>query len=160
VSIAVEIDGDNRPFATPASGEFRDTDEIRPYTAFVTFDRELFARAADELRAQGSVIAERSVGAQIAALAPRSVETLVRDARYNVEHLAEAIALGDPEAFAAYAGWLQGLLVAAAHVPASVVSDHLGHLANAVRERTGAGSAALAGEYIAYALGRLGREVP
>jgi hypothetical protein len=132
----------------------------------VTFVPELHARAAAELRAQASIIGARSVDAQLAAspglaerFGPRGVEASLRDASSNVEHLAEAIALGDPEAFAAYVTWLRGVLVAA-HVPAPVLATHLGHLQNAVRVHAASDSAGLAAEYIGLALGRIVKDTP
>ncbi|HUE96454.1 MAG TPA: hypothetical protein VMN39_07325 [Longimicrobiaceae bacterium] len=40
----------------------------------------------------------------------RGREKCLQDIRYNVEHLAPAVALGDPGIFARYAEWLQDLL--------------------------------------------------
>jgi hypothetical protein len=126
----------------------------------VTFAPELHARAACELRAHGSAVAERAVEAQWAVPDPRTKETSLRDARANVDHLAEAIALGDPEAFVVYVTWLQGMMSAVARVPPSLLADHLGELAIAVRDRIGPDLAELAGQYIACALRRLGEELP
>ena len=36
----------------------------------------------------------------------------LQDMRYSLEHLAPAVALGDPSIFARYVAWLEGLLAA------------------------------------------------
>jgi hypothetical protein len=124
----------------------------------------LHARVAAELRVHSSAIAGRSLDAQFAAnpglaerFGPKGVAASLRDAGHNIDHLAEAVALGDPDAFASYVVWLQGVL-AAACVPAPVLVDHLRYLADAVREKLVADLAALAVQYIDHAVGRLGKQ--
>ena len=48
----------------------------------------------------------------------------VQDMRYNVEHLAPAVALGDPAMFAGYARWLLSLLTARG-IPAGEIERSL-----------------------------------
>ena len=50
--------------------------------------------------------------------------TCVQDMRYNVEHLAPAVALGDPALFAGYARWLVSLLTARG-IPAGEIERSL-----------------------------------
>jgi hypothetical protein len=58
----------------------------------------------------------------------------LQDMRYNVEHLAPAVGLGEPELFASYVVWLRDML-AARDVPADEIRRSLELTGDAVRHR-------------------------
>jgi hypothetical protein len=70
-------------------------------------------------------------------------EKCLQDMRYNLEHLAPAVALGEPAMFAGYARWLGGLL-AARGIPTGDVVRSLALTRAALTERFPADEAAAA----------------
>ena len=66
----------------------------------------------------------------------------LQDMRYNLEHLAPAVALEDPALFASYVRWLAGLL-AARDIPADDVARSLALTEEAIAARFDPDQAAL-----------------
>lgn len=67
----------------------------------------------------------------------------VQDMRYNVEHLAPAVALEDPSMFAGYARWLASLLTARG-IPAGEIERSIALTRTEIRSRFPADEAAAA----------------
>jgi len=70
-------------------------------------------------------------------------EKCLQDMRYNLEHLAPAVALAEPAMFAGYARWLAGLL-SARGIPTADVTRSLVLTGAAIAERFPADEAAAA----------------
>ena len=66
----------------------------------------------------------------------------LQDMRYNLEHLAPAVALGEPALFERYVGWLRDML-GARGIPARDVADSLRLTRTVALERMPAAQAAL-----------------
>jgi hypothetical protein len=71
----------------------------------------------------------------------RGREKCLQDMRYNLEHLAPAVALADPTMFAGYVRWLAGLL-AARQIPTTDVARSLALTDATIGERFPADEAA------------------
>ncbi len=127
--------------------------------AFVVFDRERHRLAGDEIAGRKAELASSMVELQFSrvpdlreSLGAAGVEKSFRDADYNMQSLAEAIATGDPAAFGAYLAWLDGVLAAAGLKPA-VLDVHLECMADTLSTYLPPDTGELAIEYV-----RAGRE--
>lgn len=78
----------------------------------------------------------------------------LQDMRYNLEHLAPAVALGEPALFARYVGWLRDML-AARGIPADEVRRSLELTQEIVRVRLTAPEAERVVEVVTAALDAL-----
>lgn len=85
----------------------------------------------------------------------RGREKCLQDMRYNLEHLAPAVDLGQPEMFAGYARWLDGLL-RARNVGTDEVVRCLELTERGIRERFPAGEADAVAPCIRAGLAALG----
>jgi hypothetical protein len=83
----------------------------------------------------------------------------VQDMRYNVEHLAPAVALGDPAMFAGYARWLLSLLTARG-IPAGEIERSLALTRAEIGGRFSAEEAAAAAPALEAALAVFGSVPP
>jgi phycobilisome protein len=83
----------------------------------------------------------------------------LQDMRYNLEHLAPAVALDAPDMFAGYARWLLGLLTSRG-IPAADVARSLALTRALVEERFPADEASAATPSIDAALAVLGAPGP
>jgi hypothetical protein len=72
----------------------------------------------------------------------------LQDLRYNLEHLAPAVALGEPALFEGYVRWLAGLL-AARRIPAEEIAHSLALTGEAIARRFPADEAGAAGAMLA-----------
>jgi hypothetical protein len=114
-------------------------------------DRE---RAADEIRRRAASLALAAVERQYREdlelaerWGDRGFRTSVRDAQHVLATLAEAVALGDPDAFCRELLWLRRVLTAHA-VPSRILERHLAVLAELLADELSAGAAAAAGEVL------------
>lgn len=78
----------------------------------------------------------------------------LQDMRFNFEHLAPAVALGEPALFARYVVWLRDML-GARNVPADDIGRSLELMAEAVRRSFGADEAAAVQEALEAGLAAL-----
>lgn len=83
----------------------------------------------------------------------------LQDMRYNLEHLAPALALGEPVLFARYVAWLRDML-AARGIPTEEVRRSLELTQDVARARMAPGSAEVVAETVAAGLGALGEKEP
>ena len=143
--------------------------------------REVGASAADALLARKAELAAAITDALYAAMpelqekhGDRGRAKCLQDMRYNLEHLAPAVALDDPSLFAGYAVWLRDLLasrgvaaaevgrsleltreIARARMPAEEVARSLELTRDVARARLPAGEAEAVGRAIAAGLAAL-----
>ena len=83
----------------------------------------------------------------------------LHDMRYNLEHLAPAVALGEPVLFARYVAWLRDML-AARGIPTDEVRRSLELTQDVVRARMAPGLAEVVATTVALGLGALGEKEP
>lgn len=103
--------------------------------------RPLDAEAADVLLQRKEELASE-ITARLYAAVPELLDRYgergrmrcLEDMRYNIEHLAPAVSLGEHELFVRYVGWLQEML-SARGVPAGDVRRSLQLTRDVVRER-------------------------
>ncbi|HEV2130044.1 MAG TPA: hypothetical protein VGR27_03020 [Longimicrobiaceae bacterium] len=81
----------------------------------------------------------------------------LQDMRYNLEHLAPAVALGEPALFARYVAWLRDML-GARGIPADEVRRSLELTQDFVRVRLAAEQAELVAAAVAAGLNALAEE--
>jgi len=121
-------------------------------------DREIRKNISHAVDSQRSALAREAVERQYArfpeSLAPfgeRGKAKSIEDAEYNLQYLAEAMALGDRLVFVSYILWLKDVL-AGARVPSGILIEHLHILRQVLADRLPPDAAAAAGGYIAHAL--------
>lgn len=129
-------------------------------------DAALGAAASEAMLAEKEALARAITEALYAAM-PHLLQKYgesgrakcLQDMRYNLEHLAPAVALGKPALFASYVAWLRDML-SARGIPADEVYRSLELTQEIVRARLGGEKAEFIAQVIAAGLARLDEGSP